>query len=126
MKSGGRVVCLEITLPRTPIFGQLFRFYFFKVVPFVGGTDQRPPGGLHLFASLCAGVPTAAGTGAHDGVGRLPRRALPAGDVRHGGRALGDEMRRLIIGMSGASGQIYGIRLLEVCALRPMWKRTWC
>ena len=26
-----------VTLPRTPIFGQLFRFYFFKVVPVVGG-----------------------------------------------------------------------------------------
>jgi demethylmenaquinone methyltransferase / 2-methoxy-6-polyprenyl-1,4-benzoquinol methylase len=37
VKPGGKVVCLEITLPRTPIFGQLFRLYFFKVVPFVGG-----------------------------------------------------------------------------------------
>ena len=37
VKPGGRVVCLEITLPRTPIFGQIFRFYFFKVVPVVGG-----------------------------------------------------------------------------------------
>lgn len=37
VKPGGRVVCLEITLPRTPIFGQLFRFYFFKIVPIVGG-----------------------------------------------------------------------------------------
>jgi demethylmenaquinone methyltransferase/2-methoxy-6-polyprenyl-1,4-benzoquinol methylase len=37
VRPGGRVVCLEITLPRTPVFGQLFRFYFFKVVPLVGG-----------------------------------------------------------------------------------------
>ena len=43
VKSGGRVVCLEITLPRTPIFGQLFRFYFFKVVPFVGGLISGRP-----------------------------------------------------------------------------------
>ncbi len=43
VKSGGRVVCLEITLPRTPLFGPLFRFYFFKVVPLIGGivTGQR-------------------------------------------------------------------------------------
>jgi demethylmenaquinone methyltransferase/2-methoxy-6-polyprenyl-1,4-benzoquinol methylase len=43
VKPGGRVVCLEITLPRTPVFGPLFRFYFFKVVPLVGGiiTGQR-------------------------------------------------------------------------------------
>lgn len=37
VKPGGRVVCLEITLPRTPVFGRLFRFYFFKLVPIVGG-----------------------------------------------------------------------------------------
>jgi demethylmenaquinone methyltransferase / 2-methoxy-6-polyprenyl-1,4-benzoquinol methylase len=37
VKPGGRVVCLEITLPRTPVFGRLFRFYFFRLVPIVGG-----------------------------------------------------------------------------------------
>lgn len=37
VKPGGRVVCLELTLPRTPIFGRLFRFYFFHIVPLVGG-----------------------------------------------------------------------------------------
>jgi demethylmenaquinone methyltransferase/2-methoxy-6-polyprenyl-1,4-benzoquinol methylase len=37
IKPGGKVVCLEITLPRTPVFGALFRFYFFKVVPLLGG-----------------------------------------------------------------------------------------
>ncbi len=43
VKPGGRVVCLEITLPRTPVFGPLFRFYFFKIVPLVGGiiTGQK-------------------------------------------------------------------------------------
>jgi demethylmenaquinone methyltransferase/2-methoxy-6-polyprenyl-1,4-benzoquinol methylase len=43
VKPGGRVVCLEITLPRTPVFGPLFRFYFFRVVPLIGGviTGQR-------------------------------------------------------------------------------------
>ena len=37
VKSGGKVVCLELTLPRTPIFGRLFRLYFFRVVPLIGG-----------------------------------------------------------------------------------------
>lgn len=37
VKPGGRVVCLEITLPNTPVFGQLFRLYFFKLVPILGG-----------------------------------------------------------------------------------------
>lgn len=37
VKPGGKVVCLELTMPRTPIFGRLFRFYFFRIVPFIGG-----------------------------------------------------------------------------------------
>lgn len=37
VRPGGRVVCLEISLPRTPVFSQLFRLYFFKVVPLIGG-----------------------------------------------------------------------------------------
>ena len=37
VKPGGKVVCLEITLPRTPIFSQLFRLYFFRIVPLIGG-----------------------------------------------------------------------------------------
>ena len=43
VRPGGRVICLEITLPNTPVFGALFRFYFFKIVPIVGGiiTGQR-------------------------------------------------------------------------------------
>ncbi len=36
VRPGGRVVCLEITLPRTPVFGDLFRAYFFGVVPRIG------------------------------------------------------------------------------------------
>jgi demethylmenaquinone methyltransferase/2-methoxy-6-polyprenyl-1,4-benzoquinol methylase len=36
VRPGGRVVCLEITLPDTPVFGELFRGYFFGVVPRVG------------------------------------------------------------------------------------------
>jgi len=36
VRPGGRVVCLEITLPDTPIFGELFRGYFFGIVPRIG------------------------------------------------------------------------------------------
>jgi demethylmenaquinone methyltransferase / 2-methoxy-6-polyprenyl-1,4-benzoquinol methylase len=36
VRPGGRVVCLEITLPRTPVLGRLIEIYFFRVVPFVG------------------------------------------------------------------------------------------
>jgi demethylmenaquinone methyltransferase/2-methoxy-6-polyprenyl-1,4-benzoquinol methylase len=36
VRPGGRVVCLEITLPHTPVLGRLIEIYFFHVVPFVG------------------------------------------------------------------------------------------
>lgn len=37
-KPGGRVVCLETAPPPTgAVFGPLFRFYFFRVVPWLGG-----------------------------------------------------------------------------------------
>lgn len=36
VRPGGRVVCLEITLPRTPLLGRLLEFYFFRVVPLAG------------------------------------------------------------------------------------------
>jgi demethylmenaquinone methyltransferase/2-methoxy-6-polyprenyl-1,4-benzoquinol methylase len=31
------VVCMEITHPQTPIFKQLFAFYFYRLVPLIGG-----------------------------------------------------------------------------------------
>ena len=36
-KPGGRVVCMEITHPQTPVFKQLFTLYFYKLVPILGG-----------------------------------------------------------------------------------------
>lgn len=35
-RPGGRVACLEIAKPRTPLFRQLFAFYFYRLVPLVG------------------------------------------------------------------------------------------
>ncbi len=42
-RSGGRIACLEIAKPRTPFFRQLFRLYFYRFVPLIGGliTGQR-------------------------------------------------------------------------------------
>ena len=67
VKPGGRVVCFEITLPRTPVFGQLFRFYFFKVVPFVGGVISGRREAYTYLPPLRAGVPTASRTKPHGG-----------------------------------------------------------
>jgi demethylmenaquinone methyltransferase/2-methoxy-6-polyprenyl-1,4-benzoquinol methylase len=36
-RPGGRVACLEIAKPRTPLFRQLFGLYFYRLVPVVGG-----------------------------------------------------------------------------------------
>jgi demethylmenaquinone methyltransferase/2-methoxy-6-polyprenyl-1,4-benzoquinol methylase len=36
-RSGGRVACLEIAKPRLPVFRRFFHFYFYRVVPLVGG-----------------------------------------------------------------------------------------
>jgi demethylmenaquinone methyltransferase/2-methoxy-6-polyprenyl-1,4-benzoquinol methylase len=33
---GGRVACLEIAKPRTPLFRQLFTLYFYRLVPLLG------------------------------------------------------------------------------------------
>ena len=37
VKPGGRVVCLEITHPQTPIFREAFQLYFYRFVPVMGG-----------------------------------------------------------------------------------------
>jgi demethylmenaquinone methyltransferase/2-methoxy-6-polyprenyl-1,4-benzoquinol methylase len=37
VKPGGRVVCLEISRPTLPLFRSLFSFYFYRVVPWIGG-----------------------------------------------------------------------------------------
>jgi demethylmenaquinone methyltransferase / 2-methoxy-6-polyprenyl-1,4-benzoquinol methylase len=36
-KPGGRVICLETTPPSNSVLGPLFQFYFFRVVPIIGG-----------------------------------------------------------------------------------------
>lgn len=37
LKSGGRVVALEITQPRVPLWSALYKFYFYRLVPLLGG-----------------------------------------------------------------------------------------
>ena len=40
-KPGGRVVCLETTPPTNALLTPLFKFYFFRVVPLIGGLIAR-------------------------------------------------------------------------------------
>jgi demethylmenaquinone methyltransferase/2-methoxy-6-polyprenyl-1,4-benzoquinol methylase len=37
LRPGGRLVCLELTPYRRPVFGRLFGWYFSRVIPLVGG-----------------------------------------------------------------------------------------
>jgi demethylmenaquinone methyltransferase/2-methoxy-6-polyprenyl-1,4-benzoquinol methylase len=36
-RPGGRIACLEISRPRLPFFRRLFTFYFYRLVPLLGG-----------------------------------------------------------------------------------------
>jgi demethylmenaquinone methyltransferase/2-methoxy-6-polyprenyl-1,4-benzoquinol methylase len=36
-RPGGRMACLEISRPRLPVFRQVFHWYFYRLVPLVGG-----------------------------------------------------------------------------------------
>ncbi len=43
VRSGGRVACLEMSWPRTPVFGVLFRIYFAVLMPWVTGLLTGQP-----------------------------------------------------------------------------------
>ena len=43
VRPGGRVVCLEMTWPRTPGFRELFQFYFLDLVPHITGALSGQP-----------------------------------------------------------------------------------
>ena len=52
-KPGGRIVCLETTPPGNSVFGPLFAFYFFRIVPLIGGLISGDP---HAYAYLPHGT----------------------------------------------------------------------
>jgi demethylmenaquinone methyltransferase/2-methoxy-6-polyprenyl-1,4-benzoquinol methylase len=54
-RPGGRVACLEIAKPRMPVFRQLFAFYFYRLVPLLGGwITGQPSAYTYLPHSLTA------------------------------------------------------------------------
>ncbi len=50
-KKGGRVICLEISQPTTPLFRQGFRLYFFHFIPLLGRLVDK---GQKIFGRLPA------------------------------------------------------------------------
>ncbi len=91
VKPGGRVVCLEITLPRTPVFG---------AIPILLLQTRAPPGRHH---QRPASKPTptcltlrspsrARSPGGYHGRCRAARRTLSSGDAGHSGRPPGNKV----------------------------------
>lgn len=47
VRRGGRVICLEMSWPRTPIFSALFRVYFADLMPRIAGLLSGQPAAYH-------------------------------------------------------------------------------
>jgi demethylmenaquinone methyltransferase/2-methoxy-6-polyprenyl-1,4-benzoquinol methylase len=52
LKPGGRAVCLEFSLPRNRIFRELYSFYFYCLVPWMGGLLSHRDAYSYLPASV--------------------------------------------------------------------------
>jgi demethylmenaquinone methyltransferase/2-methoxy-6-polyprenyl-1,4-benzoquinol methylase len=52
LKPGGRAICLEFSLPRAPIFRDLYKFYFYRLVPWMGGLLSHRDAYSYLPASV--------------------------------------------------------------------------
>lgn len=53
-RPGGRIVILEFTMPRRPLLGALYRFYFGRVLPFIGNLVSRSNAYTYLNKSVLA------------------------------------------------------------------------
>lgn len=58
LKPGGKLVSLEISRPRGRLFGPLYRFYFFRVMPRVGRALSGDPGAYAYLAQSVERVET--------------------------------------------------------------------
>lgn len=56
---GGRVVILEFSPMDRPVIGRLFRFYFHRVMPFLGGIISGDRGAYHYLPESVAEFPNA-------------------------------------------------------------------
>jgi demethylmenaquinone methyltransferase/2-methoxy-6-polyprenyl-1,4-benzoquinol methylase len=52
VRAGGRIVVLEFSTPRGSILGGLYRFYFTRVLPRIGGMFSRRAAYAYLPASV--------------------------------------------------------------------------
>ncbi|MCB9879676.1 MAG: ubiquinone/menaquinone biosynthesis methyltransferase [Planctomycetes bacterium] len=73
VRPGGRVVVLEFAQPRVPLFGALYRFYFGRVLPWLGGKISGAKNGAYRYL--------------HDSVMAFPERDAFLGLMREAGLA---------------------------------------
>jgi demethylmenaquinone methyltransferase/2-methoxy-6-polyprenyl-1,4-benzoquinol methylase len=59
VRPGGRWICLELTPYRTPVLGNLFNWYFTRVVPRVGGWLSGDAEAYHYLPTSVAAFPDA-------------------------------------------------------------------
>ncbi len=58
LRPGGRFICLEMTPYRKPVLGQLFSFYFEKIVPIIGGLLSGDATAYRYLPKSVAAFPT--------------------------------------------------------------------
>jgi demethylmenaquinone methyltransferase/2-methoxy-6-polyprenyl-1,4-benzoquinol methylase len=59
VRPGGRVVCMEITHPQTPVFRQAFQVYFYRMVPLIGGVIAGDPKAYRYLPNSLTAFPSA-------------------------------------------------------------------
>lgn len=84
VKPGGRAVCLEIALPPPGWFGHLFRFYFYRLVPLLGGLISGQPDAYRYLPDSLNDFPSPAGLAAimaKVGLKEVSYRLLAGGSI---------------------------------------------
>ena len=116
LKPGGRWVALDTTRPRRSLLSPFIHFHMHTVIPLLGTllTGQRDA--YTYLPDSSEAFLRAEELAAHLAAAGFRKVGFPPAEFRHGGDPLGREamsVRRLVVGISGSSGVILGIRLLQ-------------
>ncbi len=128
LKPGGRLVALDTTRPPQSLLTPLIKIHLHTIIPTLGQIISGERDAYRYLPELNRSLPGSRAAGRAHVSRRLSQCRFPAPDVGYDSHSLGRKMnqvkpnnpdvRRLVVGISGASGVILGIRLLKM--LRPM------